>query len=467
MKKAGLMVLFAALLISMPFAAADVQLGETMIHNIIIKELNNPAKFEITITNNNDYDDIFHIDTLQDINITPQDDVLVPKNSAKTVEKEIYPSADMRKTLDGLFTFEYYADGDKSNVKKSAMTLDFVTLSGLITVTVPPTITKDTSKITAIINLTKDATLDADLTIVSELMSFTEKVTLTNEGLVLEIPLKDTLPNAGTYEVKSTFEIDGYSHVETGNIVLESEISLNELEPLKSGYFLNSQTVYEKENTGNSVTDATITIKKSVISGLFTTFSIKPSSVKTEGSTATYEFTKELNPGESLSVTATTSYYLPIIIIVLLILAGWIFVVVTTPQVKVMKKAVRVRTKSGAFATKIVLSVKNTGKTDVENVKIIDRLPPFTELVPGKFGTISPTEIRKSTLIWNLDRLGPQEDIMFSYIVYSKLTVIGTLNIPLTYVTYINAKGALHESKSNGLSVIAPEQPIVHSEIIK
>ena len=113
-----------------------------------------------------------------------------------------------------------------------------------------------------------------------------------------------------------------------------------------------------KENTGNSVTDITITLYKSLVSGLFTTFDMKPTAIKKSGNTVTYEFTKELNPGEKLTVNAKTSYYLPLIILLLIIIAVWLALVVFTPQVKVMKKAVKVRTKTGVFATKIVLLLK-------------------------------------------------------------------------------------------------------------
>ena len=133
--------------------------------------------------------------------------------------------------------------------------------------------------------------------------------------------------------------------------------------------------------------------------------------------------------------------------------------IVGKPEIRIKKKAIRVRTKSGVFATKIVLSVENKGK-EVTDLRIIDRLPAFTELIPEKFGTVSPTEIRKKTLIWHLDKLGKNEEIMFSYIVYSKVSIVGKLEIPLTVATYQNAKGAVKESKSNKIFVLASD--VVH-----
>jgi hypothetical protein len=451
----------------MPFAAADVQLKEKAVSNVIIKEFDLPAEYEFTIVNNNDYTDIFTIDSLLDVNITPKDNVLALRNSEKTVTKQIYASPEMREEENGLLSITYYADGETSNLWKSTFFLDFISMNDLVTIEMPPTITKDDTEMTVVLNLTRDVKLDTKLTLVSELLSYSDDVTLTAEGVVLTVPLKQEMPKAGTYEVKATFEVGDSSYTESNNVVLKSEIIVNEKDPVKSGWLLNRKIIYEKENAGNSVTDVTVTVKKSVVSGLFTSFNMGPTSVKRDGSIAAYEFIKELNPGESIQVIAVTSYYLPILILVLLIAAGWIFVVVTTPQVKIMKRAVRVRTRSGAFATKIVLAIKNKGKSEVNSLKVIDRLPPFTEVVPGKFGTISPSEARKSTLIWNIDKLAPQEEMMLSYIVYSKLTIIGKLDVPVTYATYMDAKNRLHEAKSNGLFVIAPEQPPVQSEIFK
>lgn len=214
-----------------------------------------------------------------------------------------------------------------------------------------------------------------------------------------------------------------------------------------------------KTNDGNSLTDITVTITKSSIAGLLTSFNIDPTNVKKENGNAVYEFTKELNPGETLNVKAKTSYYLPILILLLLVAAVWIFVYVTTPQIKIVKKAVKVKTKSGVFATKIVLSAANNGKNEVTDLKIVDHFPAFTELVPGKFGTISPTEIRKKTLIWSFDRLSVGEEIMLSYIIYSKISIIGQLDIPVTFASYMDMKGSIKESRSNRLYVLAQDAP--------
>ena len=452
MKKAWFLVAIAFSLLILPLASAEVQLSEKPINSIVVKELTTPAKFDITIKNNNAYSDSFVIDTLLDINITPKESVIVDKNSEKTVTVEISPSDSLRATQSGSFSFEYYAKGDKSGTTKSNMMIEFVPLSDLILTEMPASVKSTDTEIPVKIKLSKDISLDASLTMVSELLSYAKTVTLSNQATDLTVPLKSEMPQAGVYTVKSTFTIGGYDYTESKDMVLESVINVGE-ESAKSGNFLSYKSEITKENSGNSVTDVTVTVNKAIFASMFTSFNIKPTSVKRSGNMEVYEFTKELNPGEKLTVIATTSYAIPLVVLILLIVATWILIVVLTPQIKVSKKAVKVRTKSGVFATKIVLSIKNKGK-EVTDLKIIDRLPAFTELVPEKFGTISPSEIRKKTLIWHVDRLGVGEEIMLSYIVYSKLTIIGKLDIPISFTTYKDVKGNIHEAKSNMASVL-------------
>jgi hypothetical protein len=465
MKKEGLIVFLAVILIAIPFASADIDLAEKAVNPVVIKELSMPAAYDITIANDNIYGDSFMIDTLLDINIMPKDKVFVSGNDKQTVSIELYPSLEMKDLQSGNVVITYYVKGDQTPVKESTMDLKFISMEDLVSIQMPSSISKDAENLYINLKLTEPMTLDSTLTIVSELESYMSQVSLTENGIDLVIPLKAVKPNAGTYEIKFTFEIGDSVYTGSKDIILESVIATEEGNE-ETGWFLNKKILMTKENTGNAVSDITITLEKSLVSGLFTTFDVKPTAIRKSGNTVTYEFTKELNPGESLVVNAKTSYYLPLIIIILIIIAVWLVLVVFTPQVKVYKKAVKVRTKTGVFATKIVLSVKNKGKKGVNNLKIIDRIPPFTELVPEKFGTISPSEIKKRALIWNLDTLESNEEIMLSYIVYSKLTIIGKLDIPTAFATYMNVKGKMHEAHSNKLAVIAPEEPPVQSEVI-
>jgi len=456
MKKMWFLAVIISLLAIMPLVSAEVSLNEKAINNILIKEFNSPIIYEITIRNDNSYPDFFMIDTLFDMNITPHEKTTVNANSEKTVTREIYPSQNMIDKRKGTYSFEYYAKGDNTDISTSNLVIKFLSLSDLISIDFPASVESTGKEINAKIMLTENTTLDAKMTISSPLFDVEKSFVLTDKVIEFTIPLKEEMPKAGIYEIKALFKIGDNSATVSKDIILKSIISANEDRDVKGNFLCKTETI-TTENTGNSVTDIAIVVKRSSIASLFTFFNIKPTSIKSEKGVVTYEFTSEMNPKERITINATTSYYLPILVIILLIVAGWIFVNVITPQVKVKKKAVKVRTKSGVFATKIVLSAENKGK-DVFDVKIIDRLPAFTELVPEKFGTISPSEIRKKTLIWHINKIGKGEEIMLSYIVYSKLDILGKLDIPRGYATYKTEKGDIKESKSNALHILAADE---------
>jgi len=424
-------ILFIALICFMvPCVAAEISLSENYINNVAIKDTSIPAKVDITVSNNDFDSKRCFIDTLVDVNITPREYFTVPGDGQITVSRLVYPSDEIRSNINGAYSFSYYAKCNDDLAEKN-MILKFLSMNEFVKIQMPLTIQSDAGSIDITFQLSQKAEdFSTQLEIDSPIMAYTKTITLSTANPVkITVPLKGSMPRAGVYEIKFKFKMGGQEAVAVKTVTLESKIILNE-EVKKSGFFLNQVTEVTKINTGNSVNDATITISKDILSGMFTFFSEKATSTKKEGSQVIYEFKKELNPGEKLIVKATTSYYIPLLILILIAAGIWAYIVVTTPQVRVRKNAVRVRTKSGVFATKIILSAKNKGKEAVHDLKVIDRLPAFTELIKDKFGSIAPHEIRKNTLIWALPKLAAQEEMMFSYIVYSKLSVLGKLEIP-------------------------------------
>ncbi len=454
MKKSGAIILVLALTL-MPFVSADIGLSETAVSNLIIKEIPEPAKFEITVKNNNDYADSYIIDSLFDLEIRPAAEVAVPAKAEKTVTKEIVMGKDLRDRQKGYFSFEYYAKGLKE-IKKSFMTVKIVSLSDIITIDAPKTI-KDTDKTIKVnVKLSEPVEFSTSMVMTGDVFEdYSKDFILTNAGVEIEIPLKDVKPNAGVYTIRAKFKISGYEFTSSDDTVLESIIDINE-DVKEYGTFMHRTIFTTKENTGNSVTSTTITVNKPVISGMFTSFNMEPTKITRTGNNVMYEFTKEINPGEKFEIKAVTSYYLPLFIIILATVASVILINILTPKIKIDKKAVRVKTKSGVFATKIVINARNVGP-EVTDLKIIERLPAFTELLPERFGTVSPSEIKKRGLIWAIDKLSTNEEVMFSYIVYSKVNILGKLEIPATLATFKDIKSHPREVRSNRLFVLTSE----------
>ena len=113
-----------------------------------------------------------------------------------------------------------------------------------------------------------------------------------------------------------------------------------------------------------------------------------------------------------------------------------------------MKKRVTyVRAKGGEFALKVLIKVK--AKKFVENIKIVDKLPPIVKLYE-KYGTINPDKIdeKNRRLEWNVENLDKGGEVMLSYIIYSKIRIMGKFALPPTTVIY-EREGKVREAESN------------------
>lgn len=457
MKKEMINILAAvfAVILFLPLVTASIGIEKITINPVIIKEFSFPAEFNVSITNDNAYYDRFTIDTLLPINITPKEIGRISSRETKTVSISIIPSDEVKEENYGNYAFRYYVKGDRTELEEDDFLIEILPLKDVLLIELPSSLKREDKSISLELSLEDNMSFETSLEINSPLFSKEAELVLSNEKNKIEIQLDLAEQKAGVFDVVFSFESNGEKAEITKEIVFEAALEIKEGRE-ETGNFLAKQLKITKTNEGNSVTKVIISIEKPILASLFTTFDGSPK-VKKEAGKYVYEWEKELNPGDSLSVSIKTNYYIPAAILLLIIIGAVILKIVFTPQVKVNKKVVRVRTKSGLFAAKVILSVRNTGKT-ITNVNVIDRLPVFTELLPDKFGVVSPSEIKKRTIIWNFSKLEKGEEVMFSYIIYSKISVFGKLELPRTIVTYIDKKDIFKEAKSHLVYILAEEE---------
>src|SRR3989304_5044290 len=108
-----------------------------------------------------------------------------------------------------------------------------------------------------------------------------------------------------------------------------------------------------------------------------------------------------------------------LLILILIRLKGLVFLFII-----VRKRVSFVRAKGGQFGLKVSLHVR--GRGFVERVKVFDRVPAIAKLYE-RFGAIAPTRFDASTrrLEWNLGTLDRGEERVLTYIIYSKVGVVG------------------------------------------
>jgi hypothetical protein len=224
---------------------------------------------------------------------------------------------------------------------------------------------------------------------------------------------------------------------------LEKEgISVNKT---SSGHII-TKTSITKTNEGNTAVTAKIELSKDIISRLFTIYSKEPMTAERGIFNVKYNWEKQLQPGESLTISATTNYTMPLIIIILIVVIILLVKIYTRTALVVNKQVSYVKTKGGEFALRVKLHVK--AKKHVSKVQVIDRLPGMTKLYE-KFGH-APDRIEHATrrLFWDIPSLSPGEERVFSYIIYSKVAVVGRFELPSATAIF-EREGKTHEILSN------------------
>lgn len=211
--------------------------------------------------------------------------------------------------------------------------------------------------------------------------------------------------------------------------------------------------IMKKTNEGNTVANAQISVKKNIISRLFTTFAPEPDIVDRKAFLVQYTWNKEIKPGEIFEVTVKTNYMFPLIIIILIVVIIALAKHYTSTNLVLKKKVTFVRAKGGEFALKI--SIFAHARKYLENVTIIDKLPPLVKIYE-KFGQEKPSKIdeKYKRIEWKYEKLESGEIRMMTYIIYSKVGVIGKFALPETRGLY-ERDGKIHETESNKTFFIA------------
>ncbi|MEK6928784.1 MAG: hypothetical protein AABW65_02425 [Nanoarchaeota archaeon] len=421
-------LLIALFLFLIKFAvAAELMIEKIDKGSVVISELDNPAIYELIITNNGSVDN-YEIYTLVGISMTPKStfDIVTGKN---TVEVRAYPNKDLRSRI-GSHSFEYQLKGRESGIFKDFLEITVVSLKDTISFKVEDIHINDSNAKITVKNIQNTNLENLNLHLSSSLFETDKKFSLDPyEEIVFFTKInKNKLKGlvAGPYVVKGEIRIENAKAEVEGTVKYLEKENIR-VEKKTSGFILREDTT-TKTNEGNVPLTARIEITKDIISRLFIVHSIEPNYAKREGFIVTYSWNKELSPGESFTVNSTTNYTFPFILVFLVIIISFFVKIYSQTSLVINKRVFFVKTKGGEFALKVQLRLK--AKKYIENVQVIDRLPMMTQLYE-KFG-VKPDKIDHATkrLFWNISRLNAGEERIYSYIIYSKVRAIGRFELP-------------------------------------
>ncbi len=448
MKKEITLISIAIFLLSLNLVSAiNLDVSVKPVSDSYIIDLNKPAVFDLIIKNLGDTDE-FEIYSLVGVDISPETKFKIVSGETKTLRIEAIPQEALKSKI-GFFTFEYLIRDSRSEIQKEKLSLNIAGLEDAILV-IPQNINLNSEKMVVTIkNIIMYDFNEIKININSAFFESEETISLKSlESKQFEIPLdKEKMKSyaGGSYLMNVRFQTSGkIAEKEVMFKFLEQEnIETNE----NVEGILIRRTEITKKNLGNVKKTVSINIQKNLLTCLFTTVNLQPTKTEIKGLVKYYIWEKELAPNEQLKVIAKTNWLYPILIILLIIGIYILIKRYIETDIMLRKKVSFVKTKGGEFALKVQIKIK--ARRYVEKIKITDKLPSIVNLY-DKFGAVAPDkiDIENKRLEWDIEALNPKEERIFSYIIYSKIGVVGKFELYPASAVY-EKDGDIKNAQSN------------------
>lgn len=402
--------------------------------------------FDLKITNKAQTDN-FEFYNLLGFDMFPIGTVNIGSGQTKDIELKISPIGEFNQK--GSYTFQYFIKGQDLIQQEEKLTFKIVELKDAFEIGTEEVDFESNSIKIYVKNKVNFNFEKLNAKFSSIFFDFEEQFDLEpNEKKEFDIQLdkedfKKLIAGFYTLNAKITIE-DEQADIE--GIIKFTEKNLITTTTKEYGLIITTNII-KKVNEGNVVEKSETIIKKNIISRLFTSFSPEPDTVEREGATIYYTWAKQIKPGETLEITIKTNWLFPFIAILLVIVIVILVKKYSMTDLVLRKKISFVRTKGGEFALKV--SVLVNAKKYIERINITDRLPPLVK-VHERFGGEEPSKIDEKTrrIEWNFEKLEAGEIRMISYIIYSKVGILGKFALPSTIAIY-QKEGKIKEVESN------------------
>lgn len=414
-------------------AAPNIVVEETEKNIVLISEFGGEATYDLEI-NNLGESEVFEVYTLVGVRIEPSTTFTLPHGESK-IEIRATPSEKILREQNGIFTYEYQIKGEESGIYKDKLKMQIVPLSNVLEISAEPLNLGENSATVIVRNTVQREIKDVKLTLESPFFEMEETLTLGANGEKrFEVPLNKESRGivAGNYIMTGEVEFEDERADVEGVIDFVEKSSIVSSEE-KEG-FVSRQTTITRTNNGNVAAPTRVVVEKDIISRLFTLNQPEPTYTQREGLTVTYVWEETLEPEESMTFVSITNYTFPFVLLIIVVLVGAVVGYYQRKSVAVEKNVSFVRTRGGEFALKVKLRVK--ARKAVENVKLSDHLPHMTHLYES-FGK-KPDSFDKNAqhLSWNVGRLNRGEERAYSYIMYSKINVVGRFGLPQAHAHF-------------------------------
>jgi len=453
MKKV-LLILFALAFIP-AVLAININVQKLSNNGVMIKGVNQPTPYTVQVTNNGPSTSLTFYSFFAG-GLSPSNPILFKSGETKNITFNIYPRWDL--DLNGPVLFHYYIQATDHSEEEEKALVNIIPLSKAFTVStsnIDPTSKNITVSVKNKVNFNF-----SDLSVIFNSPFFDAKEFFSlppnsEKNFTIKLNKKsfDQLI-AGHYNLNSKFSYKNVTGEVNNNInfVQQKLLSTDE----KNYGLIVVTKIITKTNAGNSIQNSQTIVKKDIFSRLFTTLDPKPDTVSRQGSKIYYTWENQLSPGDIQKVTIKTNWLIPFLIIVFLVLAFYFARKYSQQKLLIRKKISFVKAKGGEFALRITLIAE--AKEFIEKVRIIDRLPPLVHMYE-RFGGELPDKISKDKkrLEWDFELLDAGERRVMSYLVYSKVGILGKFALP-SAMGYFKKEGKNKQTSSNKAFFLAEQK---------
>ncbi|MAG78860.1 hypothetical protein CMI40_00600 [Candidatus Pacearchaeota archaeon] len=460
MKK--IFTLLLILLILPSVLAVNLKVEQINSSEVMVSGLNKPATYDLKVTNLGEADN-FRFDNLLGFSMFPIGTVFIDSGKTKDVQLIVYPREDL--DYKGFYSFQFNIMGQDLTKIQEELTIKIIDLEDVFEIGSGEIDPESNSLGIYIHNKENFNFEEINAKFSSAFFEITENFSLMpNERKDFSVQLDNSdfeKLMAGFYTLNAKVSVEN-EKADIEGVIKFAEKNIVTTTKKDYGFVINTKII-EKTNKGNVLTKSETILKKNIISRLFTSFSPEPDVVDRVGVNIYYTWSNEIKPGEKAEIIVKTNWLFPLLIILFVIAIVILTKQYSKTNLSLRKKVSFVKAKGGEFALKVTIFVH--AKKYVERVGIVDRLPGLVKIYE-RFGEYKPTKIDETNkrLEWNFEKLEEGETRMLSYIIYSKVGVLGKFALPATTAIY-ERNGEIHESESNKAFFIAePRKQEVEEE---
>jgi len=436
-------------------SAIDISIEKKSTDEVMIAGISSPTIFDLQITNLG-LDDNFQIYNLLGFDLEPKESVAIKSGETKQVDLKIYPRDNFN--YRGYYNLQYFIKGGDAKSLQESLSFKIIGLEEAFNIGSEEFDPESNSINIYVENKVNFIFEKINAKFSSAFFKFDKEFSLfPNERKEFKIQLnKEDFKKlmAGFYTLNAKIVVDG-KEANIEGILKFVESDLLKTSEENYGFFINTKVI-EETNSGNVIAKSEVIMQKNVVSRLFTTFSPAPDLIERTGSKVQYTWNQQIKPAETLRITATTNWLFPLVLIFFIVAIVILARQYSQTNLVLRKRVNFVKAKGGEFALKISIFIN--ARKYIEKIRIIDRLPALVKIYE-RFGIEKPSKVdeKNRRIEWNFEKLEAGETRILSYIIYSKIGVLGKFALPNARAIF-ERNGKLSESESNKAFFLSEER---------